>query len=144
MLKHLLPILVLFGAGCSSFHDKWRSAQTEPLPSNDISGPWEGRWVSDKNQHTGRLRCVMSPAGEGAYDAHFHAVYWKIFRAAYHVPLSARREGDHLVFSGESDLGKLAGGVYTYEGKATTEHFDAKYRSKYDHGRFQMKRPGPR
>jgi len=141
MIKHLLPILVLFGTGCSSFHGKWKSAVAQPIPPNEISGPWEGRWVSDKNAHTGRLRCVMTAAGDGNYHAHFHAVYWKIFRVAYEVPFVATKEGTNFTFSGESDLGKLAGGIYTYEGTATPVQFDATYNSKYDRGRFEMKRP---
>ena len=141
MLKHLLPILVLLGSGCSTFHGKWKDAAARPIPSDDISGPWDGRWVSGKNGHTGRLRCVMTPAGEGKYLAHFHATYWKILRVAYEVPFTATNQGPQFSFSGTSDLGKLAGGTYTYEGTATPSQFDATYRCKYDHGRFEMKRP---
>jgi hypothetical protein len=139
----LLGLACLLSAGCSSFHQHWKSAVNQPLPHHDMSGSWEGRWVSEKNGHNGRLRCVMSQTGTNLYEARFHAIYWKIFRAAYEVPFEATRAGDRFTFSGESNLGKLAGGVYSYHGAATPSVFEATYRSKYDHGRFEMTRPRP-
>lgn len=127
--------------GCSSFHRQWDAAVAQPLPAHDISGPWEGSWRSGKNNHRGRLRCVMTPAGTNLYQAHFHATFWKIFRAAYEVPLEVRREGGTFRFTGQSDLGLLGGGIYTYEGTATPAEFSSSYRSKHDHGRFEMRRP---
>lgn len=133
----------LFGAGCSSFSRQWETAMKQPVPADGIRGPWEGKWVSDRNGHTGRLRCVMTQAGLHSYTAHFHAVYWKILRVAYEVPFHTEPQDDAVKFSGEADLGKLAGGVYTYEGTATPFVFHAIYRCKYDHGRFEMSRPSP-
>ena len=43
--------------------------------------------------------------------------------------------------NGEADLGKLAGGTYYYEGRITPTHFPSTYRSKYDHGSFELRRP---
>lgn len=137
----LAVLLCIVSTGCSSFHSKWKSALKQPIPTHDISGPWEGRWVSEKNGHTGRLRCVMTESSTHSYQAHFHAVYWKILRVAYDVPFAVQREGDEFAFAGQSDLGKLGGGVYEYKGSATPEQFKATYKSKYDHGRFEMSRP---
>jgi hypothetical protein len=51
-------------------------------------------------------------------------------------------KSDHVLrFEGEADLGWLAGGVYRYDGQATPASFFSTYKSKYDHGTFQMKRP---
>ena len=44
-------------------------------------------------------------------------------------------------FDGEANLGTMAGGSYYYEGRATTTNLVSTYRSKYDHGRFEMQRP---
>jgi hypothetical protein len=133
-----------FLAGCSSFNREWKTALRQPLPSSDISGPWEGKWISEKNGHNGRLRCVMTHQGDHQYLAHYHAVFWKIFHSTYAVPLEVNATSTNFVFSGESDLGKLSGGVYTYQGSATPEHFSSTYKSKYDHGRFEMNRPAPK
>ena len=65
----------------------------------------------------------------------------KAFRASYHLPFEVTRDGDQFHFSGQSDLGKLSDGVYTYHGEATPARFHAEYRSKYDHSRFEMSRP---
>ncbi len=75
------------------------------------------------------------------YDAHYHATFWKIFRSSYRVPLKVDRTAGRFTLSGESDLGLLSGGVYTYEGEATPESFFSTYKSKYDFGTFEMKRP---
>ena len=48
---------------------------------------------------------------------------------------------DSFHFSGEADLGYLAGGVYHYDGHADGTNFFSNYSSKYDHGTFQMTRP---
>jgi len=140
----MLGILCILTSGCSSFHQKWKTALHQPIPSSGLAGPWEGHWVSDKNGHTGRLRCVMTQTGANSYDAHFHAVFWKILRAAYEVPFDSAETAEPYHFSGQSDLGKLAGGVYSYDGIAVAGDFNATYHSKYDHGRFVMRRPEPK
>ena len=138
-------LFVLMGAmvltGCSTFHREWETALAQPTPADEITGAWEGRWLSDKNGHTGRLRAVVRKSGPEEYDAHFHAVFWKIFRAAYHVPLQVDEDNGLFILSGKEDLGFLSGGTYTYQGEATPVQFFSTYKSKYDHGTFQMARP---
>lgn len=137
----LLTLSLLLFSGCSTFHREYQAALNEPFPTTDISGPWEGRWLSDKNGHTGKLRAVLRQTSEDDYDAYFHTTFWKIFRASYRVPLQAEQRAGRTILSGESDLGWLSGGVYTYQGEATPETFFSTYKSKYDHGTFEMKRP---
>ena len=133
--------LAVFLSGCSSFNREWKSAVAQPSLTNDISGAWEGRWLSDKNGHTGKLRGVLTKEGPDQYSARFHATFWKVFHATYEVPLKhEERNGEHLL-AGEADLGTLSGGIYTYEAKATPEEFLSKYKCKYDRGTFEMKRP---
>ncbi|HVK59802.1 MAG TPA: hypothetical protein VM735_13535 [Candidatus Kapabacteria bacterium] len=137
----LLAAVFLF-TGCSAtFNREYKAATAQPIPTTDISGPWEGNWLSDKNGHTGKLRAVFRQTGANEYDAYFHATFWKIFRASYRVPLKADEKGGRVSLSGEQNLGRLSGGVYTYEGEATPATFFCTYKSKYDHGTFEMKRP---
>jgi len=70
----------------------------------------------------------------------FQARYAGVLRACYATELSAARQGERWTFSGRSDLGRLAGGVYEYDGEATAETFVARYRSTYDHGTFTLRR----
>ena len=137
----LLAGAALLCSGCSSFNRNWKASLAQPAPDDGLSGPWDGQWVSSKNGHRGRLRCIMEAKGDGRFDARFHAVFWKIFRASYKVPFHAVENDGAWKFEGESDLGKLAGGIYTYEGTADGTNFLATYKSKYDHGRFEMRRP---
>jgi hypothetical protein len=140
-MKNAILIMALFLTGCSSFNREYKAALAQPIPTNDISGPWEGRWVSDKNGHTGKLRAVLRQSSAEEYDAYFHATFWKFFRSSYRVPLKYKEENGRTTISGEQDLGWLSGGVYTYEGEATPTRFFSTYKMKYDHGTFEMKRP---
>jgi hypothetical protein len=133
---------VFLATGCSSFNHDWKAAAQKPAPAGDISGAWDGQWLSDVNGHHGRLRCILTKKNEATYDAHFKARFWKIFNASYTIPLELKpgTNGNYRL-EGDRDLGKLAGGVYRYDGEATPTLFRSQYTNKYDHGTFEMKRP---
>jgi hypothetical protein len=137
----LALIAALGFCGCSSFNRAWRDADMNPMPTNSIAGCWEGHWVSDVNGHHGALRCIISSPEDGAYQARFRATYMKVLKFGYTVPLSVAQSNGVWRFNGEEDLGAMAGGVYRYEGSATSTEFYSTYSSEYDHGAFQMKRP---
>ncbi|MGZ8899888.1 MAG: hypothetical protein ACXW3Z_07315 [Limisphaerales bacterium] len=137
----ILTAALLLFSGCASFNQEYKTALSEPIPTTDISGPWEGRWLSDKNGHTGKLRAVLRETSENEYEAYFHSTFWKVFRASYRVPLKGEQRAGRTILSGESNLGWLSGGVYSYQGEATPESFFSTYKSKHDNGTFEMKRP---
>jgi hypothetical protein len=139
-LPLFLAALLLL-TGCSSFNRDWKRAAADlPQPTNGLAGRWDGFWMSDRNGHNGRLRCIITPGGTMSYDARFHAKYWKILTFGYTVPLQAERSNEVFRFQGEADLGKLAGGVYRYEGTVSGTNFHSSYRSRYDYGNFRMNR----
>lgn len=133
--------LAVITAGCSTFNRDWdRAADQLPSP-NSIAGRWEGKWTSEVNGHTGRLRCLLTRESDASYRAQFRATYWKIFRFSYAVSLTVEEHDGVWRLDGEEDLGKMAGGVYRYEGRVSPTNFEATYSSKYDHGIFKMQRP---
>ena len=134
--------LLLFCSGCS-FNRAWHQAGRTARPADSIEGRWEGRWLSDHNGHTGRLRCVLTRSGNNTntYTAHFRATYWKIFRYSYKASFPFEPREGLWHFQGDENLGWLAGGVYHYEGQVSSTNFHSAYRSKYDHGTFEMSRP---
>lgn len=127
-------------AGCSSFNKEWRQAAESTLGSGELAGAWEGRWISDVNGHHGNLRCIMTQTATNRYDARFRAKYKKILSFEYTVPLRVAQDGSSYRFEGSADLGKLAGGLYTYQGAASAGTFFSTYDSKSDHGKFDMRR----
>ena len=135
----LCALLVL--SGCSSFNRDWRQAATQPPVARSVEGRWEGRWVSEVNGHHGRLRCLLTRESDERCQARFRATYSGVFRFSYSVPLSLQAHDRGWEINGEADLGKLAGGSYYYEGRIALTNFTATYRSKYDHGRFELHRP---
>ena len=138
-------LIFAFLSGCSGFEKKWKAAAGRPVEVNDIQGRWKGTWKSEKNGHSGGLRAVITRQGEDTYNADFHATYGWIFRFGYSMAMTAQRGDETFTyFTGSADLGKLAGGVYEYDGKASGEEFFCNYRSKGDHGHFRMTRPDVR
>lgn len=126
--------------GCSSFHKEWKAATRQPIPQNSIEGPWAGEWRSDANGHHGSLRCVVTKKSDSTYRAHYRAHFMKVFRYTYAATLHGTEENGMVRLQGEADLGKLAGGVYKYEGTATPTDLHSTYASKHDHGNYQMQR----
>lgn len=133
---------ILLGlCGCSSFNHAWRQASSERRPENSIEGRWEGRWISDVNGHQGALRCLMTHETNLVYRARFRATYGGVLHFGYTARWEIQPHDMGWEFNGEADLGKFAGGSYYYEGRATTTNLVSTYRSKYDHGRFELERP---
>ena len=147
-IVHSIPplsalLLATLLCGCSSFNRDWRNAARSAVPASGASleGRWEGHWLSEVNQHTGNLRCIVSRDSDDRYHARFRATYAKVLRFSYSVRLQVQPHADGWEFSGEENLGRLAGGVYYYEGRASRTNFVSTYRSKYDHGIFDLHRP---
>jgi hypothetical protein len=136
----LLPVVSLCAGGCTSFNHDW-DERREPTPPTALEGRWQGVWVSEQTHHTDNLRCVVTKHDNGTYAARFLAKYRKVLSFGYTVPLNVQTTTSGFTFSGEANLGWLAGGVYHYEGRADATNFFSTYTSKYDHGTFQMTRP---
>jgi len=128
--------------GCSSFSRDWRQAARQPADQRSVEGRWEGQWISEANGHHGNLRCLMTRENDSFYKARFRATYGKTLHLhfTYAATLGMHPHDIGWEFDGEADLGKLAGGTYYYEGRAATTNLVSTYRSKYDHGRFEMRR----
>jgi len=136
-----LLLVALSLVGCSSFNRDWKRATLGPPPTDGLAGRWEGFWMSERNGHNGKLRCLITQSNSGPYQARFRAKYWKILAFGYTVPLTVERSNDTFRFEGEANLGRLGGGLYSYSGAVCGTNFHSTYRSKYDFGHFQMQRP---
>jgi hypothetical protein len=139
ILRDATHLLAPLTANCRRFHDRWEAAAGLRAPG----GCWRGEWRSEATGHSGPLRCVVEPTDTGVWRASFHAGYARVFRACYATQLAVTEAGGGWRFKGRSDLGRLAGGVYEYEGEATMSAFRTRYRSRHDHGRFELHRADP-
>lgn len=135
-----LLLLVLL-TGCTSFERDWRHARLQPpAPAGSLTGPWAGTWLSEVNGHTGSLRCLVTEKSPEVYEFHFKATYWKVFRYSYLVTMPVTRTASGYTFTGNENLGFLAGGVYSYCGSVTATNLDATYSCKFDNGVFKLTR----
>jgi hypothetical protein len=82
----------------------------------------------------------MTPRTNSVYNARFRATFGGVFHFTYTAQFEFQPHDNGWEFDGEANLGKL-GGVYYYEGRATPTNLLSIYRSKYDHGKFEMQRP---
>jgi hypothetical protein len=127
-------------AGCSSFERDWRAAAALPAAADPLLGRWEGTWRSEVNGHHGGLRAIITRDAAGVYQARYRATYASLFSFEHSLPMKVEREGGGARFEGSADLGWLAGGVYTYAGQAGEGRYTSTYRSKHDHGLFELQR----
>jgi hypothetical protein len=138
-----LLLLLLTLTGCSTFHKEWKAASNPP---SSIEGRWSGQWRSEKNNHHGSLRAIITQTSPDTYRAHYRAKYMKILRFTYIATLHATEPNTNktqqlITLQGQANLGKLAGGIYTYKATASPTQFRSTYKSKYDHGHYEMIRP---
>ena len=141
----LLSFIAL--VGCSGFESRWRANLDAPA-SDEVAGCYAGTWESAPSGHTGDLRAVVEPVGEGRYHVWYYAVFsvpYVFFELDYEhdLDLAAEAGEDGLRFVGEADLGWLAGGLYEYRGRIVGDRFVSRYRAQEDHGVFQLDRVRP-
>ena len=138
----LLLFVTLSSFGCSTVYNKrWEAAAEKPINQESLEGTWIGRWHSEPSGHQGDLRCIISKSetDDGLYDLSFWA-QWKIFSARFQVAvLTSQNQGIHQ-FEGSKNLGRLAGGLYTFKGQSDGTNFNASYDSRFDQGTFNLQR----
>lgn len=137
--RHLLAPL---RSSCKEFYARWEHA-SEPAGPDDMSGRWEGEWISTETGHRGTLRAILDASAPDCWRGWFRGGYAKIFRACYATDLHVARIGDRYTFSGKSDLGWAAGGGYEVDGNGTAAELTFRYRSRIDQGEFRLRRPPP-
>ncbi len=134
MFRNVSHVLAALFNNRAEFHRRWEAAPARP--ANGLEGRWRGEWISQANGHHGALKCLLTKTASGEYEAMFHAVYAGFLAVAYPVALHGQPSGGKLKLAGKADLGKLAGGVYHYEGETDENAFNCAYRCAYDHGPF--------
>jgi hypothetical protein len=137
-----IAILLVGATGCSHFNRDWGRAGVTLQAAGSVEGRWEGMWESDVDHHHGKLRCLLTEETNSTYKAQFRATFGGILK--YHYTAHFEMQPHATLgweFNGEANLGRLAGGSYYYEGRATRTNMISIYRSKYDHGTFHLHRP---
>lgn len=148
ILRRLLlaAALALLATGCGAlrFQHAWSSFEPAATGPDElgVAGRWRGEWRSERDGHSGGLRCLMTRRDAERYRAWFYSTYAGILFFQYETELSVTAREPGLVrFAGEQDLGAAVGGVYRYEGTVAGDRFTATYRAENgDHGVFVLRR----
>ncbi|MGH9159157.1 MAG: hypothetical protein ACRD2X_04130 [Vicinamibacteraceae bacterium] len=134
--RSLGQVLAAVTANCVGFRRRWREAAGET--ATGPAGCWVGEWKSERTGHHGRLRCVLRPLGDDRWQAWFHATYFDMLRACYAVELQGQTSPEGARLRGQVDLGSLAGGLYEYDGHASSSEYHSSYECQYDRGTFSL------
>jgi hypothetical protein len=134
-------LLLVLLAGCTTFDARYEAALVNRAQAG-VEGAWAGRWQSETGHGGDRLRAVVTQREPQKLHVIFRAHFWGIFDIDEVVDLNVTSTNP-VRASGEANLGYLKGGVYSYEATITPVKFDATYKSKYDHGVFNLSRPVP-
>lgn len=117
-------------------------ASVVPAFAVDLSGCWTGSWQSCTTGHSGVLRARFTRCGETQYRVDFSGRFCKLLPFRYSVMLDAVEDcGDRVTLAGSSFLGRLFG-TFRYTASADGNAFTARYSSKKDSGRFDLRRTG--
>jgi hypothetical protein len=136
VLRDATHLLAPLTAHCRTFHARWNAAAGSAAPA----GCWTGTWRSDATGHHGTLGMVIQILAPGLWQASFRAGYAGVFRACYATEWRVAGTDGRWRFGGSFDLGVLAGGLYEYDGEASGDTVHARYRSRDDHGVFELRR----
>lgn len=128
LFRNISHVLAALFNNRADFQRRWSAGKEER---------WQGEWKSEANGHHGSLKCLLTRSGD-EYRTMFYAVYAGFLSVAYTVPLHGETADGKLKLEGKADLGKLAGGVYHYEGELAETEFRCTYHCAYDHGTFHL------
>jgi hypothetical protein len=135
-----LTIAMVAGGCASEFDKQWKLAGDHPKEASDIQGRWSGKWVAEGSGHSGGLKAVVVRGPDDNYKALFHATFALIFHFDYDFKLTGQPKEGVLSFAGKEDIGG-GDGSYTYDGTVTPDRFHCTFKTKDDHGTFDMIRP---
>ena len=107
----------------------------------DLSGNWKGTWESCVTGHKGPLRANFCRVDACHYKVTFTGRFLKVMPFRYSMTMRIVAESaDGVTLQGSKDLGRLAGGVYSFNATANQCHFVANYCSSKDRGTFRLSR----
>lgn len=133
--------LLLSSCATPNFHKEWDKAVAEAkTPYKTIAGPWDGQWVSGHNNHTGELKCIVTPVDENHYRFHYFARWAGFMKGTFIIQCEAEKKANGYYVTGAKKL--VPFGTYQHRGTLTAASFDATFGSEgKDFGTFVMKRP---
>ena len=106
----------------------------------DLAGDWRGGWKSCRTGHRGRLSAKFCRTDACHVQATFRGTFALVipFRYRATLPVVDEQPG-YLRMSGSKRLGPLMGS-FAYDATVSGDQFNATYRSRRDHGVWNLSR----
>lgn len=107
--------------------------------ADEFCGKWRGGWLSCTTGHKGKLNAQFRRIDSTHVRAKFSGTFAKVIPFCYRPVLDIVHEEPGLVVLQGTKRIPL-GGNFHYNATVTDGHFSATYRSRRDHGVWQMSR----
>lgn len=115
------------------------SAKSSEPARKSLEGRWVGRWTVGSPEHGDKMRAIVVRVSDAKYRATFDSLYAGALHFVYTAELDVVTQADGtLRFTGEEDLGPLAGGVFRYEGTCDGIHWKSTFRASSYDGTYEM------
>ncbi len=138
-----LALSALSLVSCASPRYEWAWHQAQQHPGALPAGAYEGTWNSAHNGHSGKLRCIVSPAADG-FRFYYRATWATVLQGSFSLNGTAQQTAPQVwKVQGEKDLGAALGGTFTHQATLTAHTLEASYDAKFDHGLMHLHRVGP-
>lgn len=107
----------------------------------DLTGKWSGQWFSCKNSHHGPLHATFCKVNDNCYKVTFHGRFFAVipFRYSTTMTVTGYTANGQVMLSSSQRLGPLLG-TFCMNATASNCHFEAKFESRNDHGKFVLNR----
>ena len=104
-----------------------------------LEGRWIGEWTVSSPEHGGVMRAIVRRVSDTLYTVTFDSEYGSVLHFVHTADLAVTREADGtLRFTGEENLGCLAGGVFQYKGASDGVHWKSTFRTSGYRGTYEM------
>ncbi len=112
---------------------------TQPVMADELDGRWRGGWQSCSTGHHGKLNAQFCRIDETHVRATFKGTFAKVIPFRYRPVLDIVHEQPGLmILQGNKKI--PLGGNFQYNATISGGQFNATYRSRRDHGTWQMQR----
>ncbi len=116
-----------------------QAAFSQSASADELAGSWRGGWQSCNTGHRGRLNAQFCRIDQTHVRATFKGTFAKVIPFRYRPVLDIVHEQPGLIILQGSKKIPF-GGNFQYNATVSNGQFNATYRSRRDHGSWQMQR----
>ena len=108
------------------------------IQAQDLSGNWQGCWISQNNGHRGRMNATLCQNSCGQIEAKFRGTFFRVLPFRYRAKLDIiHQEPGMTVLSGSKKLGPIMG-EFQYDAVITDGQFNGSFSAGRTYGNWTL------